>query len=155
MRELDRQEKVLAAIIGGATLEEAAAIAGYAGKQGAAKARDTALGARAEAVADLADEYRKQSEERLAIAVKAIMPAVKKGSLFAVDRLVKLEARWSKLRGGDAPARTEHSGPNGGPIDVKGVQDEILARIALLAASGGAREPDPEPGTEGIGGPPG
>lgn len=71
---------------------------------------------------ETADTYiereRALSLRRMDVAVRGLMPQVKKGSGSAVDALVKVEARRAKLDGLDAPDKVEHAGPDGGPIEV-------------------------------------
>lgn len=52
---------------------------------------------------------------------------------------------WATLAGRNAPDRHEHSGPNGGPIDVRAAQDEILGSLARVAAGGKTDPSDPKP----------
>lgn len=150
VQAIDRQRIVLREIIGGATLDEAAVAAGYAGRQGAQKARDGAIAALEAQVAELANEYRAQAERRLATAVDAIWEAVEGGELDAIDRYVRLEARWAKLRGGDAPSKFEATGRDGAPLFAPDARHELLQKLSRLAdrvapaagAVGDGRAPD-------------
>lgn len=149
MKAIDRQRAVLQAILEGATLAEAAAAAGYAGRQGAQQARDGALAELDAKVQNLADEYRAQAEQRLATALRAIWAQVKKGNLTAIDRYVRIENRWSKMRGGDAPVKASLQNPDGSPL--LGANDALLAKLDDLAnrfappgdPSADRRKPDP------------
>lgn len=92
---------------------------------------------------------RAASLARLQVATKAIWDDVEDGDLDTIDRLVKLEARRSKLEGTEAAKVIELSGPEGAPVQVDD-RSSLLERLAGLvagAAPGGAtskdhREPD-------------
>ena len=59
------------------------------------------------------DEARQISLERLDIALLAILPQVKNGNLFAVDRLLAIEKRRAEIVGFDAARRVEMSAKDG------------------------------------------
>ena len=54
-----------------------------------------------------ADQVISEELQRLAFAEKAIMPAVSRGDLMAIDRLLRVMERRAKLLGLDAPKRYE------------------------------------------------
>ena len=64
------------------------------------------------------EQLRSQQAARLDIALFAVMPAVKAGSLKAVDSMLRIEKRRAELLGLDAPKRFEHTGENGAPMEV-------------------------------------
>jgi hypothetical protein len=53
--------------------------------------------------------------------------------LAGIDRAVKLMERQARLHGLDAPARTEISGPQGGPIELTTAEKARAAALAHLA----------------------
>ena len=73
---------------------------------------------KADIVEDI-DTIRAQQLARLDIALFAIMPDVKKGRLLAVDRLLAIEDRRSKLLGLDAAKKLELTGKDGGAIETQ------------------------------------
>jgi hypothetical protein len=85
---------------------------------------------------DSADEAvrleREISLARLEVATKGIWPGVESGDAEAVDRLVKLEARRAKILGLDAPTKQEHSGPEGGPIEVGAAASSLESKLDEL-----------------------
>src|SRR5688500_11434087 len=88
-----------------------------------------ALAGRREAAAEAGDEVRQVELERLDVAVKGIMPAVKKGSPLAIDRLIKVSERRAKLTGIDKPTESKVS------VDVTNLTPEQkAARVAELVA---------------------
>lgn len=64
------------------------------------------------------EQMRQVSASRLDIALFAVMPLVKAGSLKAVDTMLRIEKRRAELLGLDAPKRFEHTGENGSPIEM-------------------------------------
>jgi hypothetical protein len=68
-----------------------------------------------------------------------------KGDPKAVLAGVRLLERRARMFGYDAPERHEHSGPDGGPVEL---HDELLRRLARLASAltEGAPNPEPQPG---------
>ena len=81
----------------------------------------------------------------LRAALTGLRDAVASGNPQAVSAQVKALDAFCKLHGLYAPEKRELSGPNGGPIDIKAAQDELLGRIARLAEPGGEKPGDPEP----------
>jgi hypothetical protein len=59
--------------------------------------------------------------------------------LQAIDRLLRIAESRRRLLGLDSPARVEHSGPDGGPIEIadaaKDARERISSRIASIAAA--------------------
>lgn len=56
---------------------------------------------------------------RLDAAIVVLMPKVRSGSLFAIDRLIAIEARRASLLGLDQPKRVEMTGKDGGAIETR------------------------------------
>lgn len=115
-------------------------------------AERTVIGYRQEAIEALRQETLTEAEPILALEISkldraeqtvwAILdnPKSKPGAkLAAADRLIKLSERRCKLRGVEAPARLEHSGPGGGPIqqqhavDLTKLSDSDLSQLERIA----------------------
>lgn len=79
------------------------------------------------------ERARAVSLERLDVATKGIWPEVESGDVDAIDRLVKVEARRSKLLGLDAPTKQELTGANGGPIDVSVAKASLAEKLNALS----------------------
>ncbi|HOW68255.1 MAG TPA: hypothetical protein PK256_23490, partial [Verrucomicrobiota bacterium] len=94
-----RQAEAIRLRIQGLSLSEIARRLGYAGPSGAYAAIEVGLSA---AVQEPADQLRQIELARLDIATAAVMPKIERGSLQAVDRLVRIMDRRSKLLGLDA-----------------------------------------------------
>ncbi len=73
----------------------------------------------AEQTAGMAGELRVLESERLDQYLLVIWEQIEQGHLGAIDRALKISARRAALWGLDAPTRQEHSGPDGGPIEVE------------------------------------
>ena len=87
-----------------------------------------------EAVEDI-EALRQQEAARLDIALFAIMPAVKKGNLFAVDRLIAIEKRRAELLGLDAARKMELTGKDGGAIQTENnIRERWTPQEAALKA---------------------
>ena len=104
------------------------------------------------------------SEERIELTAEAMEEvAAHKATLIAREEAL-IETHWpmrqdpdsakvvqasnkmiAALTGSLAPARSELTGKDGGPLETANTSDEILRRLALLAASGGTGESDPKP----------
>lgn len=64
--------------------------------------------------------------------------------------VAELAKTWATISGAGAPTKHEVTGPNGAPVvDVKAAQDDLLGRIARLAAEGGAGADRPKPDSGG------
>ncbi len=70
--------------------------------------------------------------------------------LGAIKAALQAQKRQARLLGLDAPIRTEVSGPEGGPIEVREGLDEQerAARVAALLAAFGHAPPGSPPGSE-------
>jgi hypothetical protein len=83
------------------------------------------------------DASARSSLERLDVATRGIWPSIESGDHAAIDRLVKVEDRRSRLLGLDAPVRAELTGSGGGPIEVAAKSaldtklDELAKRLIL------------------------
>lgn len=92
-----------------------------------------------------ADEIRRIELERIDEAIAAMMPNVRAGDPRCCEVLVKLQDRRSRYLGLDAPAKHEHSGPDGAPIpiDARSALTERLAGLIAGAAGTAATSEDP------------
>lgn len=66
-----------------------------------------------------AEHVRTMELERLDAMTLALWAQAKQGNQGAIDRLLRVMERRSKLLGLDAPTRQELSGPNGSPITIE------------------------------------
>jgi hypothetical protein len=84
----------------------------------------------------LADAVTLQSEEvsRLDGLLTSIWPNARQGNLGAIDRVLKIMERRSKMLGLDAPQRFAHGGDDKGPpiglMPMQSMTDEELMRLA-------------------------
>lgn len=65
-----------------------------------------------------AKEQRDLQGQRLDAMLRAIWPKIKRGDLGAVEKGVKILARYSALFGLDAPTKNEVTGKDGKPIEL-------------------------------------
>lgn len=93
-------------------------------------------------VAANADELRSEEVSRLDGMLQGLWPRARKGEAAAVDRVLKIMERRSRLLGLDAPERRELSAPGGAPllppstIDASKLSAEALEELlAVLNAS--------------------
>ncbi|MFG2022354.1 hypothetical protein [Streptomyces sp. NPDC048825] len=98
----------------------------------------TALADRRAQLNDDVDELRALEADRLdRLFFVAYKKAVRDQDLAAIDRTLRVMERRARLLGLDMPARTELSGPDGGPVQVEDVTaDELSALIALTDLDG-------------------
>lgn len=68
-------------------------------------------------------------------------PAVEP-DMKAVDRLLRIMERRAKLLGIDAPERFEHTGANGGAIEVQDARAALLSKLTQTATAGTDRGGD-------------
>ncbi|MDD2920990.1 MAG: hypothetical protein PHQ36_01780 [Anaerolineales bacterium] len=111
IKAIDKHSQALKMRQAGASYDDIARALNYKSASGAYNAIKSAL---KKTLQEPADELRFLELSRLDEALKAIWPDVKKGSLFAIDRFLKIGERRSRLLGLDA--KTEIS-----------LQGEILA----------------------------
>ncbi len=104
LQALDKQLLALQLRKAGASFEQVAKACGYANAGGAFKAVKTAL---KKTLQEPADDLRKLELARLDEAQAAIWAKVKNGDLKAIDRLLRISERRSKLLGLDAPVKLE------------------------------------------------
>lgn len=70
---------------------------------------------------------------RLDEMIAAIWPQVMAGHLGAHDRALKILERRAKMLGLDRPVKTEHSGPDGGPIQIDALLGVALQQVRRLS----------------------
>lgn len=135
-----RQLRALELRLAGVTYQQIADELAYAGRQGAYKAVESALKL---TLQEPAEALRRLSSERLDRATLAIWRAVSAGDLRAIETMLRIEARRARLLGLDAPARSELSGPEGGPIELAAVAQQAREHLtAKLDAIAAARQED-------------
>lgn len=101
----------------GLTYQQIADKLGYKAANGAYSAVRRVLDKIDGETKEIARDIRMMEFSRLDCAHEAIFPKVQDGNLEAIKTMLKLMERRSKLMGLDAPARSEVSGPDGGPIE--------------------------------------
>lgn len=65
--------------------------------------------------------------------IQALWPAAIKGTWLATDRVLALMQHRAKLLGLEAPIKQEHSGPNGGPLQIQSIEVVLDGGTAPLA----------------------
>lgn len=90
---------------------------GYNSRQAAFDAYKTWFEKYKDQIIEEGSKHRVMSMERIFVALKAIMPKVRRGNLGAIDRLDKMEGRIARLMGIEAPTKTEVTGADGGPVE--------------------------------------
>ena len=113
----------------GLTFEQIAKQVGYANGGGAYKAFQRACD---RIVAEDIDEIRKVALERLDYALRNVMEAVGRGSLGAIDRMLRIEERRARLLGLDAPIKQEIEINH---YDRDGLDAELAELIAKMDSS--------------------
>ena len=99
IKAVDKHAQALRMRQAGASYEDIARVLGYRSASGAHNAIKSAM---KKCLQEPADELRLLELSRLDEALKAIWGDVKKGSLFAIDRFLKISERRSRLLGLDA-----------------------------------------------------
>lgn len=145
----EQRAKALELRVQGMSLRQIAKQLGLSGPQ---QASNLIEGALLDIPSPHVEAYRKEIDERSRDLLAVLVPIAAAQRrplderLAAVDRIVKIDRELRQLHGLDAPTRTEISGPDGGPVKLDvDPADEILGKLASLAASVGAGTPDPEP----------
>ena len=136
-----RRKKVAANLLGGLNYREMAEVFGVAIGTISGDVAIILGRWRRDQVATV-DEWIQIEARRLDKALNAIWDSVLAGDAQAIDRMIKIMERRSKLLGLDAPARKELSGPDGGPIKVENVglsDSERAARIVAILDQARAR----------------
>ncbi len=131
---------------GGATYRAIAKELGYGGPGAAYKAIDRAL---KEVLRDPAESVRSLELERLDAMLMGIWPSAKGGDPAAIDRVLKLMERRSRLLGLDAPVRTWMSGPEDAPlVNLEEIAERVDATIDQIVerrrAAGHEAPPEPD-----------
>ena len=126
-----RQAKVRELVKAGYTFREIATALGYGGPAGAHYAFKAALKTM---VRPAAEEARAVELARLDAMLKPLWPSAQRGNLKAIAAVLRLMERRAAYLGLDAPTRTEHTGADGGPIQVEATdaRERLRARITEL-----------------------
>jgi hypothetical protein len=114
-KQAARYIEVLELRCAGLSYEEIAKRTGYAGRQGAKKAYDSALNRWA---VETVEQQRIIQSERLDRIFTQAYIAARGGDLKAIDRCLKIEERRARLWGLDAPKQHTLTGANGAPLEV-------------------------------------
>lgn len=90
-----------------------------------------------EQIAAQADDLRSEELSRLDGMLAGIWPSARKGNVTAIDRVLKIMERRTKLLGLDAPVRLAHGGDaDAPPIEAKHVHSLTDADLESIIASG-------------------
>ena len=128
-RRLEAAEKQRSALKlrkAGATFEAIARELGYQGPSGAYRAVMAGL---RKTLQEPADELRTLEVERLDALMLGLWTVARKGSLEAIDRILKIMARRAKLLGLDAPTKVAPTDPSGEQEYSGMTDDERIAAI--------------------------
>lgn len=132
-RKLERQVKALELRRMGKGYAEIARTLGI-GKSQAHRLVQAGLQDARDQIKAQADDLRAEEISRLDGMLAGLWPDARKGSHGAVDRVLRIMERRSRLLGLDAPVRLAHAGdPDGPPIKAEAVHtltDEELERVA-------------------------
>lgn len=134
-RTLDRQKQALELRRMGKGYIEIAAHLGMSKSQAHRLVRAGLEDARAQIGAE-ANELKAEELSRLDAMLQGVWPDARKGGQGAIDRVLKIMERRSKLLGLDAPEKREHAGSGGGPIPIAAVActlDEFKEAAGKLA----------------------
>jgi hypothetical protein len=116
IKAVDKHAQALKMRQAGASYDDIARVLGYKSASGAYHAIKAGL---KKTLQEPAEELRFLELSRLDEALKAIWPDVRKGSLFAIDRFLKISERRSRLLGLDAKTEIAlHGEILAGNIDV-------------------------------------
>jgi len=128
----EKYRAVLELRCAGLSFDQIAQRVGYAGRQGAKHAYDSAL--ERWAIETVEQQRIIQSERLDRIFTEAYRAAVK-GDLSAIDRCLRIEKRRAELWGLDAPRQHTVTGADGGPLEIATDVGQILRdRLAEIAA---------------------
>ncbi|MCL2449235.1 MAG: helix-turn-helix domain-containing protein [Polyangiaceae bacterium] len=89
---------------------------------------------------EAAEIVRAMELERCDRLWNSLQTKIKDGDPHAVQAAIRVLDRRAKYLGLDAPAVTEITGKDGGPIHIsetQAAQDDLLSRLARIAAAGG------------------
>ncbi len=136
----EKQRRALALRRGGATYDQISKELGYAG---ASRAYNLVKDAIAAIPREEAIEVREMELQRLDVMLVALWPKARAGHAESVDRILRIMKRRAEYLGLDAPKKQEHSGPDGGPIELDAAGERVRSRLALLAARAGTGEATP------------
>ena len=123
----------------GRTWQEIAGTLGYASHAGAIAAVKTVL---ARTDSDYGDRFRTLTLERLTKVLQTFWPTMLRGDATAASVCLKAIKDMRDVTGVDIPARVEHSGPDGRPIQHQGVTldvGDITEALSTLRDAGAVR----------------
>lgn len=145
----ERTRKALALRRAGASYEQIAKELGLSNKSAAHKMVKRGI----ESIPrEAAEDVRELELSRLDTMSRALWEKAAKGDGFAIERMLKIMKRRAEYLGLDAPKKQEHSGPEGGPIDISSAGDRVRSRLASLASRTGEGSAPPGDRTDGGGG---
>lgn len=135
----ERTRKALELRKAGATYDQIAAQLGYGNRSNAYRAVKEAIH---EIIREPAEEVLQLELARLDALLLGCWQKAKTGDSRAIDRAIRVMERRSAYLGLDAPKKTA-TALDGSLSVTNGAHDELLARIAALAATAAKGEGDP------------
>lgn len=140
------EEEVLRLRSMGLSYSKIAVRMGDISKDGARKALVRALAKLKTETAERANEYVEMQLERLRVALEAIMPRVEMGELEAIETMLRIETRTSKLLALDAPEKwaTDESGRSIAPGMVMNFDTLTEGQLESLRLIGVVKEAENE-----------
>ena len=139
LETIDKQKQALELRMAGRTWQEIADALGYASHTGAIAAVKTVL---ARSDADYGNSFRTLTLERLTKILQTYWPAMLRGDQSSATVCLKTIKDMRDVTGIDMPARVEHSGPEGNPIQHQVVTidvGDIEDALATLRDAGAIR----------------
>ena len=139
LETIDKQKQALELRLAGRTWQEIADALGYASTGGAVAAVKTVL---SRSDADYGDSFRTLTLERLTKILQTYWPAMLRGDQSSATVCLKTIKDMRDVTGIDMPARVEHSGPEGNPIQHQVVTldvGDIEDALATLRDAGAIR----------------
>jgi predicted DNA-binding protein YlxM (UPF0122 family) len=90
-------------------------------------------------ISDEAEKLRAVQLERIEMMIRGLWTKAITGDEKAIETVNKLLTRQARLLGMDAPSRTELSGPDGGPVEVAQIRENLTSKLARLSGQSKAK----------------
>jgi hypothetical protein len=91
------------------------------------------------------EQLRATADEILRAVLEGHVERARAGDDKSAHVVIKAVATHAKIFGYEAPQKVEMTGKDGGPIETRAAQDELLSRIARIADATRAGSGNPEP----------
>ena len=135
-----KQEQALKLRMEGHSLAAIARKVGYSDRTGAFQAIKSAL---LKTLQEPAAALRKIELQRLDMMFQKLWPRAMRCDMGAIDRILKIMERHAKLLGLDAPAKTQLTGADGGPVQVAAAKPILIMEANGFEGPGAPIEPRP------------